>query len=40
MHFIGELFRTRQEDATLLQAPFDPEQLGAIRDGRRPGGRL
>ena len=40
MHFIGELFRTRQEDASLLQAPFDPGQLGAIRDGRLPGGRL
>jgi hypothetical protein len=40
MHFIGELFRTRQEDASLLQAPFDPEQLGAIRDGRLPAGRL
>jgi hypothetical protein len=40
MRFIGELFRCRQEDAALLQAPFDPEQLGAIRDGRLPGGRL
>jgi hypothetical protein len=40
MHFIGELFRTRQEDTALLQAPFGPEQLSAIRDGRLPGGRL
>ncbi len=40
MHFIGELFRTRQEDAALLGAPFDADQIGAIRAGRMPGGRL
>jgi hypothetical protein len=40
MHFIGELFRTRHEDPSLRQAPFDVEQLAAIRDGRMPGGRL
>ena len=40
MHFIGELFRTRQEDASLLAAPFDADQLSAIREGRVPGGRL
>jgi hypothetical protein len=26
MHFIGELFRLRHEDAALLQPPFDPDQ--------------
>ena len=40
MHFIGELFRTRQEDASLLTAPFDADQVRAIHEGRMPGGRL
>ena len=40
MHFIGELFRLRQDDASLLGAPFDAEQVRAIREGRMPDGRL
>jgi hypothetical protein len=40
MQYIGELFRTRQEDTALLSAPFDPEQVVAIRAGRLPDGRL
>jgi hypothetical protein len=40
MHFIGELFRARQEDASLLAAPFDADQTRAIREGRMPAGRL
>lgn len=40
MHFIGELFRLRQDDTSLLGAPFDAEQVRAIREGRMPDGRL
>ena len=40
MHYIGELFRLRQEDAGLLGAPFTPEQTAAIKEGRPPAGRL
>ena len=40
MHYIGELFRLRQEDAGLLGAPFTPEQTAAIKEGHPPAGRL
>jgi hypothetical protein len=40
MHYIGELFRLRQEDAGLLGAPFTPDQTAAIKEGRPPSGRL
>ena len=38
MHFIADLFRTRQQDATLLEAPFDADQLREIAEGRTPDG--
>jgi hypothetical protein len=40
MHFIADLFRTRQEVASLLGPPFSPEQTLAIKANRRPAGRL
>jgi hypothetical protein len=40
MHFIADLFRTRQEVASLLGPPFTLEQTLAIKANRRPGGRL
>ena len=40
MHFIVDLFRTRHEDATLRHAPFTPDQLRAMADGRTPDGDL
>ena len=40
MHYIAELFRTRQEDTTLLAAPFDAGQAAEIHAGRLPVGRL
>jgi hypothetical protein len=40
MHFIAELFRVRQEDVRLFDAPFDTAQAAAMREGRRPAGRL
>lgn len=40
MHFIADLFRTRQEVASLLGPPFSPEQAIAIKANRRPAGRL
>jgi hypothetical protein len=36
MHFIAELFRARQEDRSLLAAPFSPAQAEEIRAGRIP----
>jgi hypothetical protein len=40
MHFICELFRSRQHDGSLFGAPFTAEQVEAIREARRPDGRL
>ena len=40
MHYIGELFRLRQEDPGLLSAPFTLEQTVSIKEGRMPVGRL
>ena len=40
MHFIADLFRTRQEVASLLGPPFSLEQTLAIKANQRPAGRL
>jgi hypothetical protein len=40
MHFITDLFRTRQEDGSLFDPPFTPEQTQVIKQERVPGGRL
>jgi hypothetical protein len=40
LHFIIDLFRSYQEDATLLNPPFTPEQTAALKAGRRPDGEL
>ncbi len=40
MNFIVNLFRSRQQDASLLGAPFDDSQRGAIEAGQLPSGRL
>lgn len=40
MHFIADLFRCYHESSELLDAPFDAEQLFAIKAGRRPAGPL
>jgi len=40
MHYIAELFRTRQEDTTLLAAPFDAGKAAEIHAGRLPVGPL
>lgn len=40
LHFIAELFRIVQHDEALLQAPFSPGQMTALRDGRVPAGQL
>jgi hypothetical protein len=40
LHFIVELFRRYQEEADLMEPPFTPEQVAALKDGRRPEGRL
>jgi hypothetical protein len=40
MQLIARLFRLRHEDATLLQAPYTPEQVLAFEAGRLPDGDL
>lgn len=40
LHFIVDLFRCYQETPALLQPPFTPEQVEAIRAGRLPDGVL
>jgi hypothetical protein len=40
VRYIYELFRSRQETASLFTAPFTPEQAEAITAGRVPEGRL
>ncbi len=40
MHYIADLFRGFQEDLSLLVPPFTPQQVAALRAGRRPSGRL
>lgn len=40
IHFIADLFRCYHETATLFDAPFSPEQVAVLRQGKRPEGRL
>lgn len=40
MHYIVDLFRSRQQDASLLGAPFTPTQIAVIRRGAVPEGSL
>ena len=40
LHFIIDMFRCYQEDASLLQPPFSPEQVERIKAGELPAGRL
>lgn len=40
MNYVVDLFRSRQQEADMLGAPFTAEQAAAIREGRLPGGRL
>ena len=40
LNYILDLFRSRQQDATLFQAPFTVEQIAGISNGKTPGGKL
>jgi hypothetical protein len=40
LHFIVDLFRCYHESAELFEPPFTPEQVAALKAGRRPAGRL
>ena len=40
MNYIVNLFRSRQQDPTLAEAPFSDEQLAVMGDGRVPPGPL
>jgi hypothetical protein len=40
MRFIANLFRTYHMTQALFDSPFTPDQVGAIRSGRRPAGPL
>ena len=40
IHFIADLFRVYQARPTLQSAPFTADQVGLIKSGRRPAGRL
>ncbi|MEZ4472115.1 MAG: hypothetical protein R3F60_15240 [bacterium] len=40
MHFILDLFRSRQQDPAVLGLPFSPSQAATIRAGRIPPGPL
>lgn len=40
LHFIIDLFRCYQEHWELFAPPFTPEQVVALKGGRRPAGRL
>lgn len=40
LHFITDLFRVVQADTALLQAPYSPGQVAALRQGRVPAGQL
>jgi hypothetical protein len=40
MHDIAELFRLQHANPALFRAPFTPEQLGAMAEGRTPDGAL
>jgi hypothetical protein len=40
MRYIFVYFRSRQREASLFEAPFEPEQAAALLAGRVPGGPL
>ncbi|MFD1141690.1 hypothetical protein ACFQ4C_11250 [Larkinella insperata] len=40
IHFIADLFRCYHETTALFDAPFSPEQVAVLRQGKRPEGRL
>jgi hypothetical protein len=40
LHFILDLFRCYQEQQSLFEPPFTPEQVHELKGGRLPGGRL
>ncbi len=40
MHFIADMFRCFQQQQDLLSPPFSPPQVAALKQGRRPEGRL
>jgi hypothetical protein len=40
LHFIIDMFRCYQESADLFEDPFTPEQVGILKQGRVPEGRL
>jgi hypothetical protein len=40
MHFITDLFRTRQEDVSLFDPPFTAPQLALLKQGQLPPGPL
>jgi hypothetical protein len=40
MNYVVDFFRSRQQEITLRDDPFTPEQVQLIRAGRLPGGPL
>lgn len=40
IHFIADMFRSYEEDGSLLGPPFMPDQVAALKAGQRPAGRL
>jgi hypothetical protein len=40
MHYIADFFRVYQERRLLFEAPFTPRQVGLLKAGARPDGRL
>jgi hypothetical protein len=40
MNFIVNLFRSRQRDPSLFDAPFSEAQLAELSEGRLPSGPL
>ena len=40
IHFIADMFRCYEITPELFNPPFTPEQTAAIKEGRRPAGRL
>jgi hypothetical protein len=40
MNYVVDFFRSRQQEITLRDDPFTPEQVQLIQAGRLPGGPL
>jgi hypothetical protein len=40
LHFIADMFRCYQESRDLYEPPFTPDQVAALKAGRRPSGPL